>query len=202
VTNRIDLNFRPKSYFGPQKLEQHLVSKVKGAVVRDKLEMLLKKESAEIVQLLGSEGMSNEDIKALGSIHPMLMGGNYLPDTNDGEVEIARIEIASTTFDVTCVFAKSENGKIQYRVVDEYDGDTLSASNEMTSDTPLTLGELAHFFLTAWSLIGVLKMNFKGDVNSALRFFIAKSKFYPDLDRLCRQRVINAFPSQDEQDDH
>jgi len=33
VPNKIDLNFRPKSYFGPQKLEQHLVSrhaKVKG----------------------------------------------------------------------------------------------------------------------------------------------------------------------------
>jgi hypothetical protein len=32
------------------------------------------------------------------ALHPMFMGGNYLPDTDEGEVEIARIEIASTTF--------------------------------------------------------------------------------------------------------
>ena len=43
-------------------------------------------------------------------MHPMFMGGNYLPDAEEGEVEIARIEISSTTRDVTCVFAKPESG--------------------------------------------------------------------------------------------
>ena len=34
------------------------------------------------------------------------MGGEYLPDCDLNEVEIARITMASTTQDVTCVYAK------------------------------------------------------------------------------------------------
>jgi hypothetical protein len=41
--------------------------------------------------------------QATGAIHPWLMGGEYLPDRQDNEVEIARITIAFTTRDVTCV---------------------------------------------------------------------------------------------------
>jgi hypothetical protein len=76
----------------------------------------------------------------------------------------------------------------------------------MTSDKPLSLGEMTEFFLGAWSLIEVLEMNFegdafKGDVKKALGFFQAKSEFYKDFDQLCRQRVIETFPETDEEDD-
>ena len=54
-------------------------------------------------------------VKALEALHPMF----YLPETERGE--IARIEIASTIFDVTCLFAKTVDGHIHDRVVDEYD---------------------------------------------------------------------------------
>jgi hypothetical protein len=37
---------------------------------------------------------------ALGRLHPSFMGGEYLPDRRDTEVEIARINIDSTTSDV------------------------------------------------------------------------------------------------------
>ncbi len=40
MAEAIDLNYRPKSYFGPQRLESYLISQVKGAVVREKLERL------------------------------------------------------------------------------------------------------------------------------------------------------------------
>jgi hypothetical protein len=164
-------------------------------VVREKLERLLAEgRHDELQSLLGKEGVPKPALKALESIHPMFMGGNYLPDTEEGEVEIARIEIASTTFDVTSLFAKFENGQIHYRVVDEYEGDTLTGPSEMTSDRPLTLGEMADFFLSAWPLVDVLEMNFERDVESALGFFTAKSEFYPVFDRLCRERVAQAFP--------
>ena len=81
------------------------------------------------------------------------MGGNYLPDTEDGEVEIARIRIKSTTFDVTSVYARAEGGAIHYRVVDEYDGDTLQGETEARTDKPMTLGEFTDFFLEAWPLM-------------------------------------------------
>jgi hypothetical protein len=195
----IDINYRPKSYFRPQKLEAYLISQIKSA--RKELERLFAGgRHDELQRLLGKEGVPKSALKALESIHPMFMGGNYLPETEEGEVEIARIEIASTTFDVTSLFAKFENGQIQYRVGDEYEGDTLTGTSEMTSDKPLTLGEMADFFLGAWSLVDVLEMNFEGDVESALGFFTAKSEFYPDFDRLCRQRVAEAFPEPERED--
>jgi hypothetical protein len=43
-------------------------------------------------------------------------------------------------------------------------------------------------------LIDTLEMSFEADLNGALGFFVAKSDFYPDFDRLCRKRVIEAFP--------
>jgi hypothetical protein len=71
-------------------------------------------------------------------------------------------------------------------------------ASEMTSEEPLTLGEMTDFLLNAWPLIDVLEMNFDDDIESALGFFKAKSAFYSDFDHLCRKRVIEAFPVQPE----
>jgi hypothetical protein len=40
--------------------------------------------------------------------------------------------------------------RIRYRVVDEYNGDTLSEKRTRSSKRPLSLGELIDFFLAAW----------------------------------------------------
>jgi hypothetical protein len=122
------------------------------------------------------------------------MGGEYLPDMAEDEVEIARIEIRSTTSDVTSVYARRDADRIRYRVVDEYEGDTLSGDNERDSDQPLTLGELEEFFLGAWSLEDCLEMNFGTDTERMLGFFRGRSEFYPDFDRRLRERVIDRFP--------
>lgn len=199
MSDEIDLDYRPDTYFRPQELERYLLSKVKGAVLRRELQALFDAgRHAEVSTLLTAEGVSARDRKVLESFHPMFMGGNYLPDTEDGEVEIGRISIASTTYDVTCVYAKPAGGAILYRVVDEYDGDTLVGSATARTSRPMTLGEFADFFLAAWPLIDVLKMNFGDDLDASLDFFTAASEFYPDFDRLCRQRVIEHFPPPDE----
>jgi len=124
----------------------------------------------------------------------MFMGGNYLPATDQNEVEIASIRISSTTYDVTCVYAKADSGLIRYRVVDEYEGDTLIDNAELRSDEPLTLSELYGFFMGAWPLFDVLEMNFSDDLNSMMEFFVADSAFYPELDALCREHLAAAFP--------
>ncbi len=194
MSDEIDLDFRPRTYFRPEKLERYLLSKVKGAVLRKKLQALFEAgRHEEIRELLGDAAFSVGDRKVLESVHPMFMGGNYLPDTDDGEVEIARISIRSTTFDVTSVYAKPADGVIHYRVVDEYGGDTLQGPSEATTKAPMTLGEFTEFFLTAWPLIEVLEMNYEDDIDGALGFFSADSDFYPELDRLCRQRVREHF---------
>lgn len=202
MSAEIDLDCRPDTYFRPQKLERYLLSKVKGAVLRKMLQTLFDAgRHAEVRTLLTAKGISAADRKALESFHPMFMGGNYLPDTEDGEVEIARISIKSTTYDVTCVYVRPDEGAIHYRVVDEYGGDTLQGTAEARTDRPMTLGEFADFFLGAWPLIDVLEMNFENDRDGSLDFFTAESEFYPEFDSLCRQRVIEHFPAQEEDDD-
>lgn len=197
----IDLGFRPKTYFRPEKLEKYLLSKVKGAVLRKKLRALFDAgQHARVQALLSDAVFSEADRKMLESIHPMFMGGNYLPDTEADEVEVARISIQSTTFDVTSIYARAEAGVIHYRVVDEYGGDTLQGPSEATTREPMTLGEFADFFLTAWPLIEVLEMNFEDDLDGALEFFSADSNFYPDLERLLTQRVRAHFPEREHGD--
>ena len=103
--------------------------------------------------------LSDADRRALGRLHPSFMGGEYLPDRRDTEVEIARINIDSTTSDVTSIYAKAGKDRIRYRVVDEYNGYTLSEKCTRSSKRPLSLGELIEFLLAAWPLQEVLEMN-------------------------------------------
>lgn len=195
MSTAIDLDFRPPTYFRPRPLDRYLLSKVKGAVVRKRLLALYDAGAhAEVRALLTARGIPEELRLALEATHPMYMGGNYLPDHDDGEVEIARISIESTTGDVTSVYARPAKGAIRYRVVDEYEGGTLQGRTTARTNAPMTLRELADFFLAAWPLMDVLEMNFGADRAKSLAFFVAQSDFYPDLDRLCRERVMERFP--------
>lgn len=102
----IDLDYRPAGYFRPQPLEGYVLSRVKGALVKARLrELLASNEHDEVARLLREHGVSEEACRALGSVHPLLMGGNYLPGSDSAELEIARIFIRSTTGDVTAVYA-------------------------------------------------------------------------------------------------
>jgi hypothetical protein len=51
------------------------------------------------------------------------MGGEYLPDYEQGEVEIARLVLASTTQDVYSVRARWVGSVLRYHIVDEYETD-------------------------------------------------------------------------------
>ena len=192
----INLDFRPKSYFWPTGLETHLLSRIKGAERRVALKRLLDSgRPEEIPDFLARSGLPSAERQALGAIHPAFMGGEYLPDLAQSETMIARITIASTTQDVTCVYARRGKGRIYYRVVDEYAGDTLSGRNRRTSLKPLTLGELEKFFTGAWPLLEVLEANFADDGYDVERmhdFVVAiESEYYPDLARLYRDRITN-----------
>lgn len=193
-SSSFDLSFRPESYFWDLGAENELLTHIKGAARREALQQLIDQgQRAQIPEFLSKAKLSDDERAAIGRIHPYFMGGEYLPDQEDGEVEIARIEIDSTTADVTSVYASLTAAGIHYRVVDEYGGDTLSGPSETDSTRPLTLGELEAFFTGAWPLMEVLEMNFEEDVEGMLGFFRAHSQFYPVLDTLLRQRVREAF---------
>ena len=203
MTKKIDLNYRPEGYFRPVGLQRYLISQVKSAAVRRRLEWLLEEgRCEELDALLGDTGVPNGILRGLESVHPSFMGGNYLPDLEEGEVEIGRIEIASTTGDVTSLYAKKIDGKHMFRIVDEYDGGTLTDETFMEAEQPLTLGQMADFFLGGWSLTEVLEMNeFQEDIEGALGFFVAKSDFYPKFNEVCVERVMAAFPQPQQEED-
>ena len=96
---------------------------------------------------------------------------------------IARITIASTTQDVSCLYARRGEGRIYCRVVDEYEGATLSGKSTRTSSQPRRLRELDSFFSAAWSVLDVLEMSF-GDSSydeDEMQAFVVEvgSSFYP-----------------------
>jgi hypothetical protein len=190
----IDLDFRPSSYFWPLGLGKHLLARVKGAKRKAALKALIDAGRLdEIPDFLAQSSLSEVDRQAIGRIHPMFMGGEYLRDLDETEIEIARISIRSTTSDVTSMYARRGEGWIHYRVVDEYGGDTLTGIAERTSETALTLGELYQFFAGAWPLMGVLKMNYGDDLSGMLAFFRGDSAFYPKFDALLRREVESRY---------
>jgi hypothetical protein len=72
------------------------------------------------------------------------MGGEFLPPYLPGEVEIARINLKSTTSDVISLRARPIPEGIAYRVVDEYSAEfTLPIPR---SAEPLSLAELIRQF--------------------------------------------------------
>jgi hypothetical protein len=196
LSTAIDLDFRPASYFWPLGLETHLLATVKGAERKAALQQLIATgQAGDIPDFLAKSALSDEERQALGRIHPAFMGGEYLPDLHDDEIEIARIVIASTTWDVTSVFARRDGGLIHYRVVDEYNGSTLSDESTRTSEQPLTLRELEAFLNGAWSIYDVLDMNFGdggGDVGAMLAFVSrVESQFYPMIGQLYNERIAD-----------
>ena len=189
-----NLNFKPKSYFGPKDLTEHLISEIKSEAVKSRLNQLYRENRYdEVDELLNTY---DEEKMDPGLIHPMFMGGNYLDEKNSNEVEIANIVIKSTTYDVTSVYAQFNDGEILYRVVDEYEGETLTGLTHMKSKETLSLSELLSFFLGAWSLIECLDDNFYGDViknDKAMNFFQGNSDFYPEFHLALIELVTSAF---------
>jgi hypothetical protein len=84
-------------------------------------ENLLADNLDAIPDYLLNESLDDEARVSRGQIHPMFMGGEYLPDYGDCGVEIARIELKSTTYDVISLRACPSGSHINYSLVDEYE---------------------------------------------------------------------------------
>ena len=139
----------------------------------------------------------SEPLRTLtGKIHPTLMGGEYLLDSLETEVEIVRIVLQSVTEDVISLRARWELGEIRYRLVDEYadQGSSFQITPESSSE-PLALRELIQMLDTAaqdpdwreWpEQRGVtdcsrdINMEW-GDAEEIRDFVTVSSKFYSEL---------------------
>ena len=88
------------------------------------------------------DSLSPDHRRVIGRLHPAFMGGEYLPDCRRGEVEIARVVLASVMQDVISIRARRGRGRIAYRVVDEYPEHGGWRCRPRSTAEPLTLGEL------------------------------------------------------------
>ena len=186
---KINLDFRPETYFWPLNLQTYLLSHVKGAARREALRTALaSNELDEIMEVYGKTELPDDTREKLFRMHPAFLGGEFLPEREENEVEIARITISSTTFDVTSVYVRFVDGLLHYRVVDEYEGATLTGPAIRTFEKPLTLGELVEFLDSAWPIVAVLEMGFEGNLRYKLGCFEVESGFYPQINALYKRR--------------
>ena len=122
--SKCDLDFRPRSYWGPQDLQTHYGARVKGELRRQAALSDLEAGTSNTAIL--QSALAEDERRAAGAVHPWFMGGEYLPDLLTNEVEIARVTMKSTTLDVVSIRARFTRTRIVYRIVDEYmdeDGD-------------------------------------------------------------------------------
>jgi len=196
----IDLAFRPASYFWPITHETHVIAAIKGERRREAIRAAFDANRVSALdEYYASPVLHEDDRRALGALHPSFMGGEYLPNREETEVEIARITIDSTTSDVTSVYAKAGKSRIYYRVVDEYGGDTLCGKARRTSKRPLSLGELIELFLEAWPLKDVLEGS-DLDLEGAQDFTHPSSEFYPQFGAAICARIGSWYRTDERSD--
>jgi TPR repeat protein len=116
-------------------------------------------------------------------------GGNYLPKFLNCEVEIARLALESTTWDVKSIRARPTSRGIAYRVVDEYDN--KYSFRPKTSRQPLSMRQLVDL-IEGLNVDGVssspaaLRAYQTADDANEIRqletFVTVSSDFYPSLE--------------------
>jgi hypothetical protein len=193
----IDYHFRPESYWAAANNPLEAVLRnVKG---RNRREMIRDyHEAGKLEQLhenLLADTLDDERRVSLGQIHPTFMGGEYLPNYNRSEVEIVRIELESTSYDVISLRARPVGSRIKYQLVDEYE--TEFRLPQQASSRPFSLGELIWFLDSvervddniepSWNQFGFVlsanQCNLEcGTELETLRDFTrVSSDYYPDL---------------------
>jgi hypothetical protein len=151
----IDYTFRPTSYWAPPSdVLEAALSNVKG---RNRREMIRDYYQADRLEYLHpdllADSLDTDARPSLSRIDRSFMGGEYLPEYKRNEVEIARVELESTTFDVISVRARPSGSRILYRICDEHESKYKLPQN--SSSRPLSLGELIGL-LNATSEVGLM----------------------------------------------
>ena len=203
-----DLNFRPETYW-PEFDDYHAIAaaRVKGALRRQAAGRLA--DEGLYDPLICAENLPEEHRIAVGRVHPMFMGGEYLPDLLPNEVEIARATLKSTTMDVISVRARPTRQRIIYRIVDEYYDENLFTYHliQKTSIRPLTIRQLIALIDNAQENGGLSSCarqynhECSEDAEGLYDFATITSDFYPALQAWYDQSNLEWLEANTEKED-
>lgn len=187
------MDFRPAGYRGGV---SELLARIQGAHRRRLVEEAIRAGRLhEVPGCLLGEKAPDDYRQFVEALDFRNMGGEYLPRLRPNEVEVARVELpTTTTCDVISVRAREVTGGYRYAVVDEYQSRYRCSPGR--SRRPLTLGQLIHLIDTAYQddegteeqwagVFGARDWHLdEGDEPADLRhFYRVTSPFYPDLGR-------------------
>ena len=141
----IDYQFRPSTYWDATDPLAAILRNVKGQnrrkLIRDYWES---NRLDDLDPRLLQDEVDDTSRDKLEQIDASFMSGEYLPGYLLGEVEIARICLASLMKDVISIRARPRVDGIAYRVADEHDGEYRLLISE--SKAPLSLEQLVKLF--------------------------------------------------------
>ena len=183
MSEKFDLDFRPRSYWGPQSLSAYFGSHITGELRRRAAKNETDSGSDLSVPCEPSLDSTTRSVQA--SIHPWLMGGEYLPPLRPEDVEIARITLRSVTMDVFSIRAQRSRDRIYYRLVDEYmeqEPPERFVVKPKWSKKPLTMLQVISIIDENGLIDDFRDLNFDGsNVDEIFDFATASSEFYPNL---------------------
>jgi len=195
----VDLSFRPSSRLFPLTAEKLLLSRVKGTQRRESLTAAIEEDRlSDLHPFFTQTSLSAEDRRARAAIHPSFMGGEYLPDFEEGELEVARLSLKSVTADVISVRLRRTQDGFVYRIVDEYmdqyPNGLLDEPTTIVVDQPLTMKDFGAF------VVQVSRMDHWCDPESydteeeAQDFVVATSEFYPEFGAYIAEAISLNYP--------
>ena len=138
---------RPIDYFAPStNLEEAIIRRIKGNYRKEFITDTIKKDGLDSIPPQWTAHSLEEMFKEmLASRNPRMRGGEDLPDLEEGEVEIARVSLANSVHgEVTSLRARKAGGRIQLRLVDEYESEFELPQTEIAA--PFSAEELLEFF--------------------------------------------------------
>ena len=204
MTTRIDLDFAPKSYFQSLSLETKIRSKTTGQLRKEAVVESSRVKFTSPYALKGQ--ITEEEKRAASQIHPSYMGGEFLPNFDQKEIEICRIVLKSTTLDVTSVRVTLSEKTYFYSVIDEYEIFDYDLPIK-TSTTPLTTEQMLEQidnclikehgegsgdeFQGLMSPVLMKHLNGGRPSRDLVDYISVESAFYPELANYYRSKINN-----------
>ena len=196
-----DLSWRPNSYWSPESYLSAIEHTIAGTARREFIERVAgDEEHPELIAPFLDEYLTPAERSLWGRVHPSFMGGEYLPERREAEVEIARLEFSSVTADVISIRARPHRYGLSISIVDEYE--TVFVFTPKWRRKTLTLGQIQTLINTAKSpneeptfprglvFPCIDRLAQEGaDLDLMRRFIRVRSSHYPALEPLFEHKL-------------